>query len=52
MLGSTLGLEAFRRKGLLWGAGYAGEPHDLLHGHTDSLGEGGYLSLEVYQEGI
>ena len=32
--------------------GYSGEPHDLLYGRGDSLGEGGDLALEVYQEGI
>ena len=40
------------RRGLLWGAGSAGKPHDLLHGHADVLGEGGDLTLEVYHEGI
>ena len=29
------------------GAGSAGKPHDLFHGHTDALGEVGNLTLEI-----
>ena len=52
MLGSTLRFTEFVREGLLWGAGCAGEPHDLIYGRVDTLVEGGDLALEVYKEGI
>ena len=51
-MGSTLGLAAFRRYGLLWGVGCDGETHYLLHSRADALGECGDLDLEIYQEGI
>ena len=40
------------RRVILWGAGSAGEPHYLLHGHTDALGEGGDPTLEINEKGF
>ena len=37
---------------MLWGEGSAGEPHDLLLGHTDALCEGGDLTLEINKKGV
>ena len=34
------------------GAVSVGEPHDLFHGHTDTLGEGGDLTLEIDKKGV
>ena len=36
----------------MWGEGSADKLHDLLYGHSDSLGEGGNLTLKIYQKGI
>ena len=38
--------------GLMKGSSGALEPHDLLHGGGDTLGEGENLTLEVDDEGI
>ena len=37
---------------MLWGAGSDGEPHDLFYGHTDALGEGSDLTLEIIEKGV
>ena len=36
----------------MWGACSAGEPHDLFHGHTDALGEGGNPTLKINKKGV
>ena len=35
---------------MLWGAGSAGELHDLFHGHTNTLCEGDNMTLEIMRK--
>ena len=42
----------FLRRLILWEEGSGGEPYDLFHCHTDALGEGGDLTLDINKKGV